>query len=59
MDRAEAGSAIDNWCASLDSSVWSNGEMFDNAFRKRFDSSRTADSALEGYHQSGARNLNR
>ena len=47
MDRAEAGSEVERWFGSLDSEVWSNGDRFDKAFRKRFDSSRTVDSALE------------
>ena len=47
MDRAEAGSEVERWFGSLDSEVWSNGDRFDRAFRKRFDSSRTVDSALE------------
>ncbi len=47
MDRAEAGSEVERWFGSLDNEVWSSGDRFDIAFRKRFDSSRTVDSALE------------
>ena len=47
MDRAEAGSEVERWFGSLESDVWSNEDKFDTAFRKRFDLSRTVDTALE------------